>query len=131
MSQANVTIAYDGPALRDGAMDVRDLAPALLAAGQIIDAANAVLNGDSARVRVEVRTTGTGSFEIHLQVIQGLAEQLVTMLTGPGITAADALATLVFGTPVATGLIWLIRRCRGKKPHRIRKGVGRNGPNYD
>ncbi len=36
-------------------MDVRDLAPAMLGLGQLFDAANAALNGDSARIRVQVK----------------------------------------------------------------------------
>jgi hypothetical protein len=44
MSVATASIAHDGPALADGALHVRDLAPVLLAAGQLIDAANSVLN---------------------------------------------------------------------------------------
>jgi hypothetical protein len=68
MSRASFTIAYDGPALRDGAMDVRDLAPALLAVGQLFDAANTVLNQNEARVNVNVTATGDGSFEIFFEV---------------------------------------------------------------
>jgi hypothetical protein len=54
MSSATITIAYDGPALRYHAMDVRDLAPAMLGVGQLFDAANSALNGENARVRVQV-----------------------------------------------------------------------------
>ena len=116
MSQATVSIAYDGPALADGAMDVRDLAPALLAAGQLVDAANSALNGDAARVKVQVRATGTGSFEITLQVIQSIGDHLISMLTSKEVTAAAVLATLIFGTPIKNGLIWLIKVCRGRQP---------------
>ena len=66
MSKETFTIAYDGPALQDGAMEVRDLAPALLALGQLLDAANATLNGDAAKIKLQVKATGTGSFEIAL-----------------------------------------------------------------
>ncbi|GBQ72917.1 hypothetical protein AA15237_1478 [Komagataeibacter xylinus NBRC 15237] len=49
MSKATFTIAYDGPALRNHAMDVRALAPALLGFGTLFDAANAALNGDDSK----------------------------------------------------------------------------------
>lgn len=49
MSRATLTIAYDGQALRDNAMDVRDLAPAMLGLGQLFDAANSALNGETLR----------------------------------------------------------------------------------
>jgi hypothetical protein len=102
-------------------MDARDLAPALLAAGQLVDAANTSLNGDSARVKVQVKATGTGSFEIILEVSQTIAEHLIALLTTPGATAAAVLATFVFGTPTANGVLWLIQRLKGKKPTRIER----------
>jgi len=121
MSSAAVTIAYDGAALKGGVMDVRDLAPALLAVGQLVDAANATLNGDSARVSVQVTATGSGSFEIYLQVSQSIGSQLASLFTSEPLAAASTVATLVFGTPAAKGVIWLIRRCKGKKPERIER----------
>ncbi len=102
-------------------MDVRDLAPALLAAGQLVDAANSVLNDESVRVSVHVKATGVGSFEITLQVVQSLSDHLISLLTSPAPTAASTLATLIFGTPAATGLVWLIKKCKGKSPSKVDK----------
>ncbi len=121
MTRAAVTIAYDGPALENGTMDVRDLAPALLAAGQLVDAANAILNGDSARVSVQVTATDVGSFEISLHIVQSFGSQVVSLFTSEPVVAASSLATLVFGTPAAKGLLWLIKKCRGQRPTRIEK----------
>lgn len=121
MSRATLTIAYDGPALREHAMDVRDLAPAMLGLGQLFDAANAALNGDAARVKVQVKATEPGCFQIAFEVVQTVGEHLMALLTSQPVTAASNLITLlvgagaVVGTPVAagTGLFWLIKRLKG------------------
>jgi len=117
MSRATLTIAYDGPALREHAMDVRDLAPAMLGLGQLFDAANAALNGDSARVKVQVKATEPGCFQITFEVIQTLGEHLVALLSGPNVTAAANLVTLLIGVPTigTVGLIGLIKRLKGGK----------------
>jgi len=117
MSKASFTIAYDGPALRDGAMDVRDLAPALLAVGQLFDAANSVLNGDNARINVQVTSTGQGSFEIFFDLLQTLPQQIVGIFSGEVVTAALNLKELVFTSGVG-GLVWLIKYLRGRKIER-------------
>jgi hypothetical protein len=120
MSRSSFTIAYDGPALRDHAMDVRDLAPAMLGLGQLFDAANTALNGDSARVNVQVRATEPGCFQITFEVIQTFGEQLITLLSGPPVTAAANLVGLVTGVPVTTlGLIALIKKLGGAKLDRV------------
>ncbi|MEJ0018705.1 MAG: hypothetical protein WDN25_19530 [Acetobacteraceae bacterium] len=114
MSRANLTIAYDGPALRDHAMDVRDLAPAMLGLGQLFDAANTALNGDHARIRVQVKATEPGCFQITFEVIQTLSEQLVSFLVSPQVTAAANLVGLLIGTPLSVvGLLQLIQRTKG------------------
>jgi hypothetical protein len=46
MRAAHTTIKYDGPALRDHAMDVAHLAPALLALSELVNDANRFANGD-------------------------------------------------------------------------------------
>jgi hypothetical protein len=119
VSRASFTIAYDGPALQAGVMDVRDLAPALLAVGQLFDAANSVLNAETAQVSVSVRATSHGSFEIAFQVAQTLQAQLTALFSSDTITAAINLKELVVGAGI--GLIWLIRRLRGRQPDKIEK----------
>lgn len=121
MSKAITSIAYDGPALRGGTMDVRDLAPALLAVGQLFDAANSALNGESARINVQVTATESGSFQIGLEVAQSIGEHLVALLTSAPVVGAGTLVTLVFGTPASRGLIAVINALKGKKPSKIEK----------
>lgn len=69
VSKTRFSIAYDGPAVESGAMDVRDLAPALLAVGQLFDAANSVLNEQRTTIGVNVQATARGSFEVVLEVV--------------------------------------------------------------
>jgi len=67
LSRASTTIAYNGPALAEGLMDVRDLAPALLAIGRMCQAANKSLNGDGIEVNAYVRSDmKAGSFTVTL-----------------------------------------------------------------
>ena len=43
-NQATLDVVYDGPALSDGSMEVRDLAHAMLGIGELFEAANQILN---------------------------------------------------------------------------------------
>ena len=97
-------------------MDVRDLAPAMLALGQLFDAANSALNGDKVRIRVRVKATEPGCFKISFEALQTVSEQIVTFLTGPNVTAANNLVGLIVGIPAAIGLFGLIQRLKGRKP---------------
>jgi hypothetical protein len=72
-NEVSAQIAYDGEALRAGSMDVRELAPALLAIGDLLQQANRVLNDDKASLAVKVRSDFTrGSFELSFEMIQAL-----------------------------------------------------------
>jgi hypothetical protein len=120
MSHASLTIAYDGPALRDHAMDVRDLAPAMLGLGQLFDAANTALNGDSARVRVQVKATEPGCFQITFEVIQTISDHLVSFLIGPQVTAAaNLVGLLIGGSAGVAGLLQFIKRTKGNKVEKV------------
>lgn len=53
MAKARFQLAYDGPSLRRGTMNVNELAPALLATADLLQEANHRLNGDKATVSVK------------------------------------------------------------------------------
>ena len=120
MSQTSFSIAYDGPAVESGSMDVRDLAPALLAVGQLFDAANLVLNGQKATIGVNVQATTQGSFEVVLDVVQRTASRLGDIFSSDEITAALQLKDLVLaGRSSVYGLIKLAKKLRGHSPQKV------------
>lgn len=88
MSYAKFQIIYDGPALTDSLMDVRDLAPALLALGDAIEEANFALNRKKSSISLKVNASfQSGCFGIEFDVIQGTLDQALSLFTDNGITS--------------------------------------------
>ena len=68
MNEAKIRIAYDGEALRTGTMNVRDLAPALIALSDLFEESNKVLNDKDSAVQLRVQSDfRTGSFDVGVQ----------------------------------------------------------------
>ncbi|MGO9741175.1 MAG: hypothetical protein ACLPN5_06610 [Roseiarcus sp.] len=126
MSHADISLLYEGPAVESGVMDVRDLAPALLAFGNLIEATNRVVNGESATAKVQVRTVGAGSFAVGLDVAVEFLKSVRDILVGPEATAAANLVGVLTGTAtIGFGAVALIRKLRGKSPTALRRREGR------
>lgn len=122
MSMASFSVAFCGPALESGSMNVRELAPALLAFGALLEESNRVLNGGAASVSVHVKRFEDGSFGISFDVAQKLADQLVDLLSGSSITAASNLIQLLGFAGMTGASLWaLIKRARGRKPLKAKK----------
>lgn len=121
MSRADFTLTYDGPALSNHEMDVRDLAPAMLGVGELFDAMNLLLNGETAEVKVNVRAHEPGCFSVIFDIVQGWKDGAMALLTGDAVTAALNLKELLIG---GSGLIWWIRKHRGRNPDKIERLSG-------
>ena len=125
MSHADFTLTYEGPAVDNHEMNVRDLAPAMLAVGEAFEGLNALFNGKSAQLAVNVRAHQPACFKVAFDIVQ-VAKDATPMLTGPGIVAANNLLQLLIGAGTVAGtttwgLIRLIRATRGKRPERVEK----------
>ena len=98
MASVDFTVSYEGPAVRDGLMDVRELAPALLAAGTLIQKANTVLNGKVSQVSLQVKSDfRRGSFIVSLVADQNIIEQAKAfLLQHPEIADLKNILELVF-----------------------------------
>lgn len=121
MSKSSFHVLYDGPALVNHEMSVRDLAPALLALGDMLDEANSALNDARAKVTVQVRASfKTGCFGIELDVVQSLIQQAHSLFGNESIASAKELLEWVGLVCTGTGtavvsLLKFLKWLRGRK----------------
>ena len=122
MSKKTLYIAYDGPALASHEMDVRELAPALLALSDMFDAANDVLNGDRAKISLNVKGSfKTGSFGFDLSVAQDIFQSLVNLGNKTEVQSAATIATLLGFSVIGTvkGVLQVLKWIKNRKIDRI------------
>lgn len=108
-------VIYDGSALESHEMDVRDLAPALLAISDVLDESNKIVYGDRTKVQVNVKGSfKTGSFVIELSVAQLPIDQLVSLFDSDSANAAanllQILGFIIPGGGLIGFLLWLKNR---------------------
>ena len=92
-SNSTLTLSYEGPALADNAISVRELAPALLAAGNLFDRSGLLLFGDKATTDLKVSVTRPGSFEVELVLQMKFVAS--NLLTSPLLVSALNLRQVI------------------------------------
>lgn len=118
-------ITYDGPALQNNEMDVRELAPALLAAGDLLEAATRALNGDRVKPQTNVRASfKTGCFGIDFNLATDWALKVRDIFAGDTASAAaNALEILGALGLVAwngkRGLLAVLKWLRGRRIEKV------------
>lgn len=118
MSISNFRVIYDGPALSSHEMDIRALAPALLAFSDLLEEANKVLNGEDIKVSVNVKGSfQSGSFGIHLNVHQDLINKLIGIFNHQAVTGGLNLWGILgfIGVGSGGGLIGLMKWAKSRK----------------
>lgn len=120
---SNFRLTYDGPALKSSEMDVRELAPALLAAGDLLDAATRVLNGDRSKPQINVRGSfKVGSFGIDFTLVSdwGMAvKDLFLSDTVAAIANASTILGLLGFVGKKSGLLGTLKWIRGRKISKV------------
>ena len=108
-------------------MEVRELAPALLALGEIFQEVNVLANPDGPPVSLDVRATDGGSFEIHLLLAQadGWIKQVVGLFSSDDATALANVIAYVTGAAGLFALIRSLHRRRVIRQERPEPGIVR------
>ena len=121
MSRAGFIVSFDGPGVDDGRIDVRDLAPALMSLGRMIDAANVAINGEKRPIKVEVRAVAVGSFVVHLDAVLTGWDYVKTFIDRGDVDEAKKLLEWLglFGLTPGVTLFGLYRWLHGRSPDRV------------
>lgn len=113
VAEARFNVVFDGPALDEHRMDVRQFAPALLGLSDAMLRAHQVLESEGDPPRLEIRATDAGSFDIALSLTDaGVIGAVMSMFASQPGTAAANLAQLVDS---ALDAINLVKRLGGRR----------------
>lgn len=118
MSTIEFQLAYDGEDVRGHTMDVQELAPALLALGNLIREANTQINGDRSKVRVFVQSDFEHKcFNIHFEIVQSIVSQISGLLADGHVKTAEDLLTWLglIGILPTGGLIGFLKWRKGRE----------------
>ena len=114
------TIRYDGSDLSGHEIDVQELAPALLALAEMIQATNRKFNGDDISMKVLVKADiEQQCFQLQIHIVQSLLEAAKHLFTTEQYKTAREIAELLDlilpGGTVGGGVFWAWKRIWGTK----------------
>lgn len=114
VAEERFVVAFDGPALVDHTMPVRDLAGALLSMSEAFQQAQHVLNPGAPPATLSIRAAEPGSFEVVMVLIEpgGLISEAMDLLLGRPVQAGMNLGAIV---GVVWGAVGGIKKLRGRK----------------
>lgn len=117
-NRANFHIIYDGSALENNEMDIRDLAPSLLALSDLFDEANHLLNHGQSKIAINVKASfKTGCFGVELSIVQDALSSFFNFFKNEDVITAATIATLVGlnAKDIRNSLIGFIKWLKNRK----------------
>jgi hypothetical protein len=116
VTKADVQVAYSGSAVDTGVMDVRQLAPALMALGALFEESNKVINGDAAKLQVLVRADfERGSFQIKLELVKSLVDTVKSLFDVSKEVNPESIVSFVLGSAsCGISLLALLKLLKGR-----------------
>lgn len=116
MAETTFGVSYEGAALSEGRMPVRDLAPALLALGELFTEASTSLYPDRPPVALDIHATRQGSFDVDLILTAAEGAWDAAELFGnDGLTALVNLKEVILGGGGSISLVEFIKWLRGRR----------------
>ncbi len=115
-------IAYTGPALLDGEMDIRELAPALLAFGDLVEAIHQAIGiKQEVRISLNADSIRRGSFDLtmflHPKTVLEQAKILAGMADESGLAAL--MDILGWAKDAGKGIFSLLKFLGGRSPSKV------------
>lgn len=120
--RTTLCVAYVGEAV-NGAMDVNELAPSLLALSNLVSEANQILNNDGSKIAVRISSHfERGSFELSLELVRDLPAQIKFLLFDSSYSLNEILnAVGLFCTISGGSLFALYKFIKGRKVTKVEK----------
>lgn len=118
--EVSFSIKYDGEALAQHSMDVKDLAPSLISFSDFLEESYQNLHGRDKKLRVKFKANKEGSLGVDLQVVADLIESFTTFFNSQQVSALLAFLEIVgIVTGGTAGLIQAIKKLRGRNIKRV------------
>jgi hypothetical protein len=115
VTETSFDVRYDGPALATGRMPVRELAPALLALGDLFAEASAEVYPERVPVGLDIKATDEGSF-IVLLILRATWDEIKDLFSSDAAAALVNLKELVIGADAAgLSLFGFLKWLRGRR----------------
>jgi len=127
LAETEFVLEYGGPAVDDGTMPIRDLAPSLIALAELFTGASRLINPEADPVSLNIKATGDGSFLVHLFLEAqpgGPWDQFVDSFSSDATDALTNLWTLVVGgaTLTVSGLLGFLKYLKNRRIKRAEPG---------
>ena len=114
----NFELMLDGNALKKGEIDVRDLAPSLLALSDLVEQASNIVNGKNTKIDIRVKSDfRKGSFLVDLVSNVSHYQNLVDFFSSDEVQAWNTVAGLIGIS--GCGVFQFLQRSKGQKPERV------------